>query len=120
MAHLPALAGGDEGAGADGVRHDWGRTLTELVDERFLAPLHDWARARTVRVCACKPTESRRRARRAVPWSTFRDGEGAPVARAHRLAMGVVCRAHLSAGRSLPRKHGPGCIHPPFARPRST
>jgi len=25
------------------IRHDWGRTLTELANERFLAPIHDWA-----------------------------------------------------------------------------
>ena len=40
--HLPALADADAAATAD-VRHDWGRTLTELVDERFLRPLHEWA-----------------------------------------------------------------------------
>ncbi len=45
--HLPALAEGDALESAD-VRHDWGRTLTELVNERFLAPLHEWsARAGT-------------------------------------------------------------------------
>ena len=26
------------------IRHDWGQTLTELVDERFLAPMQEWAR----------------------------------------------------------------------------
>jgi hypothetical protein len=25
------------------IRHDWGRTLTELADENFLVPLHTWA-----------------------------------------------------------------------------
>jgi hypothetical protein len=41
-AHLPALTEGGE-PDVDEVRHDWGRTLTELMDERFLAPLHAWA-----------------------------------------------------------------------------
>ncbi len=36
--HLPALA-----AQGPDLRHDWGRTLTELVNERFLEPLHAWA-----------------------------------------------------------------------------
>jgi hypothetical protein len=41
--YLPALIG-DAGPDTSSVRHDWGRTLTELADERFLAPLHDWAK----------------------------------------------------------------------------
>lgn len=39
--HLPALAGFGDKVGA--VRHDWGKTLTELADENYLAPLHQWA-----------------------------------------------------------------------------
>jgi len=26
------------------IRHDYGLTLTELAEERFLVPLHDWCR----------------------------------------------------------------------------
>ena len=40
--YLPALVG-DAGPLSSAVRHDWGRTLTELANERFLAPLHEWA-----------------------------------------------------------------------------
>lgn len=40
--YLPALIG-DVGPLTPSVRHDWGRTLTELANERFLAPLHAWA-----------------------------------------------------------------------------
>jgi hypothetical protein len=40
--YLPALVG-DAGPMTASVRHDWGRTLTELANERFLAPLHAWA-----------------------------------------------------------------------------
>ncbi len=40
--YLPALVG-DAGPLTSAVRHDWGRTLTELANERFLAPLHAWA-----------------------------------------------------------------------------
>jgi hypothetical protein len=37
--YLPALVG-DIGPLTAAVRHDWGRTLTELANERYLAPLH--------------------------------------------------------------------------------
>ena len=40
--YLPALIG-DSGPLTASVRHDWGRTLTELANERFLAPVHAWA-----------------------------------------------------------------------------
>jgi hypothetical protein len=42
--HLPALVSemGDE---TRGVRHDWGKTLTELADEHFITPIHDWAKS---------------------------------------------------------------------------
>jgi hypothetical protein len=40
---LPALIG-DVGPETASVRHDWGQTLTELANERFLQPMHDWAR----------------------------------------------------------------------------
>jgi len=40
---LPALIA-DIGARTLDIRRDWGKTLTELFNERFLAPLHDWAK----------------------------------------------------------------------------
>lgn len=39
---LPALAN-DIGPQTADVRYDWGRTLTELLNERFLAPLQEWS-----------------------------------------------------------------------------
>jgi len=45
--HLPSLfLDMPESAG---VRYDWARTLSELVDERYLAPIDAWARARGTR-----------------------------------------------------------------------
>ena len=41
--HLPALVA-DAGPETPAVRHDWGKTLTELANERYLAPLRAWAR----------------------------------------------------------------------------
>lgn len=40
---LPALFV-DADTALSGVRHDWGQTLSELVDERYLMPVQDWAR----------------------------------------------------------------------------
>jgi hypothetical protein len=42
---LPALVL-DAGAATAAIRHDWGQTLTELLNERFLAPLQEWASRR--------------------------------------------------------------------------
>jgi alpha-L-rhamnosidase len=39
---LPALVG-DFGPDTGAIRHDWGQTLTELANERFLQPIHAWA-----------------------------------------------------------------------------
>src|SRR5580692_52431 len=41
--HLLALIG-DAGLETSAVRHDWGKTLTELANEHYLQPLHAWAR----------------------------------------------------------------------------
>jgi hypothetical protein len=46
--HLPALV--DDTPQARKLRQDWGRTLTELLEERFIAPLARWARARGTRL----------------------------------------------------------------------
>ncbi len=40
--YLPALIG-DMGLKTADVRHDWGLTLSELCDERYLKPIRDWA-----------------------------------------------------------------------------
>jgi hypothetical protein len=40
--YLPALAG-DIGEKTLAIRHDWGKTLTELVDDNYLKPINEWA-----------------------------------------------------------------------------
>ena len=45
---LPALVL-DAGPATAAIRRDWGRTLTDLVDERFLAPMQEWAARRGTR-----------------------------------------------------------------------
>lgn len=46
--HLAELVAGGS-AEAERVRHDWGRTLTELVDENYLTQINDWASAHHTR-----------------------------------------------------------------------
>src|SRR5947209_215832 len=41
--YLPALVA-DTGPKTEDIRHDWGKTITELLNERFLTPVHEWAR----------------------------------------------------------------------------
>ena len=40
--YLPALVQ-DIGPVTSAVRHDWGQTLTELINERYLVPIREWA-----------------------------------------------------------------------------
>ncbi len=40
--HLPELVAGETPA-ADKVRHDWGQTLTELVNQNYLTQINNWA-----------------------------------------------------------------------------
>jgi hypothetical protein len=42
--HLPLIYSG-RGDNATALRHDWVQTQTELVNERYLTPVNDWARA---------------------------------------------------------------------------
>ncbi len=45
---LPALVG-DFGPKTADVRRDWGKTLTELAEERYLTPVREWAKAHGTR-----------------------------------------------------------------------
>lgn len=46
---LPALVN-DLGRKSLSIRRDWGLTLTELLNERFLKPLHEWSRKNNIRL----------------------------------------------------------------------
>jgi hypothetical protein len=46
--HLPELVN-DMGSQTEALRRDWGRTLYELLNERFLAPIQDWAKKHETR-----------------------------------------------------------------------
>jgi hypothetical protein len=46
---LPVLVAGTDARAGD-IRHDWGETLTELVEDNFLHPLSAWAEARGTRL----------------------------------------------------------------------
>ncbi|MBV8830842.1 MAG: glycoside hydrolase, partial [Acidobacteriaceae bacterium] len=42
--HLPELTG-DATPQALAIRHDWGKTMTELAEEHYLTPIREWAHA---------------------------------------------------------------------------
>jgi len=46
--HLPALVN-EIGPQTRALRRDWGRTLNELLNERFLAPMQEWSRRNNTR-----------------------------------------------------------------------
>jgi len=46
--YLPALVG-NVGEVTGAIRHDWGQTLTELVDEHFLSPVTEWSHGKGTR-----------------------------------------------------------------------
>lgn len=46
--HLPALVA-DMGRQTQALRRDWGMTLTELLNERFMAPMRDWTKRNNTR-----------------------------------------------------------------------
>jgi hypothetical protein len=47
--YLPALAG-DIGEKTASIRHDWGKTLSELADANYLTPLREWAKEHGTRL----------------------------------------------------------------------
>ncbi|HXD29731.1 MAG TPA: glycosyl hydrolase [Pyrinomonadaceae bacterium] len=47
--YLPALIA-DVGPKTGAIRHDWGQTLTDLLNERFLIPLRDWSKLNKTRL----------------------------------------------------------------------
>ena len=106
--YLPALVG-DIGAQTGAIRHDWGKTLYELAEDNYLRPI----------------TRMGAPARHAVPLADLRDSAGdlveqragGPARRRRRAVAAVLARrdghrrrAICTAGRSLPRRPGRGCI----------
>ena len=99
----PLLPIAELGSGerADTVRRDYGRTLTELFEERFLAPMHAWAAKKGVRF---------RIQNYGVPPATLASCRHADVVRRRRIrvasavrrAMGLVRVAPVRQAASLP------------------
>jgi hypothetical protein len=69
--YLPALVN-DIGEKTAAIRHDWGRTLTEL--QNYAAPLSDWAHTHNTRLL--RPTERLPRRSPATRWSICRKAKG--------------------------------------------
>jgi|CXWL01.1.fsa_nt_gi hypothetical protein len=84
--HLPALMA-DVGPKTGDVRYDWGKTITELFDERFMVPMQLWSKANGTKfriqgygIPAANISSNK--------WADISDGEGAQwkVVRAARWA----------------------------------
>ena len=84
--YLPALVG-DIGPKTKDVRYDWGRTITELFNERFMVPMQAWSKANGTRFriqgYGIPPASIS-----SNKWADISDGEGAQwkVVRAARWA----------------------------------
>jgi hypothetical protein len=114
--YLPALVG-DIGEKTGAVRYDWGKTLTELANERYLTPLREWAARHGTRfrsqTYGTPPVTLSSNTLVDLP-----EGEGAHWRRFARA--GRPRRATSTAGRSRRRRPGPGCIRRCFAPRLST
>ncbi|MEQ1761805.1 MAG: glycosyl hydrolase [Pyrinomonadaceae bacterium] len=84
--HLPALIA-DVGPQTEDIRYDWGRTITEIFNERFMIPMQEWSKRNGTRfriqgygIPAASIYSNR--------WADISDGEGAQwkVVRAARWA----------------------------------
>ncbi len=84
--HLPALVG-EAGPPTADIRYDWGRTITELFNERFMIPMQAWSKANgtkfRIQGYGLPPA-----AISSNKWADISDGEGAQwkVVRAARWA----------------------------------
>lgn len=84
--HLPALIA-DFGPQTDDIRYDWGRTITEIFNDRFMIPMQEWSKRNGTKfriqgygIPAASIYSNR--------WADISDGEGAQwkVVRAARWA----------------------------------
>ena len=106
------------GERADAVRRDYGRTLTELFEERFLAPMHEWAAKNHVRFRIQNYGLPPARAGQLPPRRRLRRRRIRVAHRCRRRA-GPRPRRTSSASRSPRPRPGRGCIRRRSARRRS-
>jgi hypothetical protein len=111
--YLPQLASGTDEVSAE-IRHDWGLTLTELLNERYLTPINDWAVAHHTRFRSqnygMPPASLSSNNLVALP-----EGEG-PQWKSFSLPR----QAISTAGPSHRRRRSRGCTRQRFARRRWT
>ncbi len=109
---LPALAF-DTGKQTAEIRYDWGRTITELFNERFMIPMQNWAKANNTKFriqgYGIPPA-----AISSNQWADISDGEGAQwkVVRAARWASS----ANHIYGRNITSSETWTWLHSPVFR----
>ena len=110
--YLPALVG-DIGPKTGDVRYDWGRTITELFNERFMIPMQAWSKTNGTRfriqgygIPAASISSNK--------WADISDGEGAQwkVVRAARWASSA---SHIY-GRNITSSETWTWLHSPSFR----
>ena len=116
LPHLPELLAGGTPA-AEAVRHDWGRTLTELVDENYLTQINNWSIAHHTKF------RSQTYGEPAVSLSSqslvaLPEGEG-PQWRQFSTLRWAPPPTTSSATTSPPERPSLGSTHPSSAPPRS-
>lgn len=110
--YLPALVM-NTGAKTADIRYDWGRTITEIFNERFMIPMQNWARANNTKFriqgYGIPPA-----AISSNQWADISDGEGAQwkVVRAARWASS----ANHIYGRNITSSETWTWLHSPVFR----
>lgn len=110
--YLPALVA-DIGPKTADIRYDWGRTITELFNERFMVPMQEWAERNGTRFriqgYGIPPASIS-----SNKWADISDGEGAQwkVVRAARWA----ASANHIYGRSITSSETWTWLHSPVFR----
>ena len=91
------------GERADAVRRDYGRTLTELFEDRFLVPMREWAREEQTCASGFRTTACRRRRLVQLPLRRRLRRRRLRVAHALRDALGLVRVASVRQAGDLVR-----------------
>ena len=115
--YLPALVG-NIGEKTGAIRHDWGETLSELFEERFLVPIEAWAKEHHTlfRAQLYGIPPARLSSYRLIDLG---EGEGAHW-KQFAPTRWASSANHFTGERLRLRKRGPGCTLQLFAQRHST
>ena len=81
------------------IRHDWGKTLTELADENYLTPIREWAHAAPHAVPLADLRRRRRSSLSSKRWRICRKAKARSGGMLFVDALGVVGESPVTGGR---------------------